>query len=846
MLALAFSISFQGETAHAAGLGEGAIKFIKFVKSFGRNADEAPTPRPRRGNTPPVQERGAGNHPPAVGPDGRPIDAGSRITVENFEGTIAREIQPNPNLQGLDSFARSVADVLMRTVKAAAIIVAPAGTGKSALAEHLVHLIRTNDRAVRNLHGHTVYNLDVKAITGDTKYSGEIESRLVEFRQLLESLKNEKIVFVVDELEEVLNSELGTKFLTDLKPYFTQEMGVKFIFNITPGPYNALMTDPQLVRRMFMLVGQEPDDFIVKSILENLNIGAYKKHGIKLKTEDLERIFRLSKKHPELKNPDVAITIFGDSIFKAIADISSGDARIIALTTEVEKIRGVMNEIKMARTEGSAKYFGPFYDEELLRLEEKALLYEKIINSYNESFEATEALRSEMLSKIEERSKLYQEITRRTDVDDLGDTDPEIAIDTLSGQINALAEEIRKFDPLLTAGEIKDNHIIDAAAAVLGREKKYVREVMFGGQTVESLFQDIARRTRISQNVIKSVVRRVLTKSKVSLGAKRPKHFIIVSEDPNAVKEFSEVLAKELTGVPPLNIAGTSIKKSDDISSVIGSTSGLKGSDSEGVLHAEQKKTGGRMLVSVSDLGQADKSLHDVLADVVSDGVSRSNSGRIANFEDTVIVSSVRGMPNLTDAQKLELEGLASETEKQIFYKRVLKESFTDSNPFLSGERANKIDDALLETAHIIYAQTDVVQGVNLKTFLVDKLKGKALSRAFNNQLQMDVYFSDSLVDHLFNIIKQTGANNIDAVIENDVAPALLRLLEDGKIIAGDKVTIDIAENGAFRAEPIPWAEASKREEALRAYQSDMERVRNAGEATDPLDSALEDLDGFL
>lgn len=843
IIVLALSTGFQPHTAHAGAFGDGLIRFGKWI---GGSADEAAdATRNTRPNTPPTTSTPRrADTPPAVAPNGQTVDPGSRITVENFNGTIAKEIQPNANLQGLDSFARSVSDVLMRTVKAAAIIVAPAGTGKSALAEHLVHMIRTENRSVRNLHGSTVYNLDVKAIIGDTKYSGELERRLVEFRKLLDDLKDEKVVFVVDELEEVLNSELGRKFLTDLKPYFTQEMGVKFIFNITPGPYNELMTDPQLVRRMFKLVKEEPDDFIVKNILRHMKTSIYKKHGVRLKSEDLERIFRLSKKHPELKNPDVAVTILGDAVLKSVADATNGDARIIALKTEVEKIRGMINEIQVGRAEGTAKYDGPFFDAELNRLEEKAVLNEKIINNYDENFEAANELREQMLAKIQERAALYEEAARKQATDDLGDLDPEIMIDQLSSDIDGLAGQIREINKLLTAGEVKDNHIIDAAAAVLGRDKAYVREVMFGGQTIESLTEAIRRRARMAHKTIEAIATRVLTKTKISM-VKKPQHFIVVSEDANAVHEFAGVFAENLTGVSPMHIAGTSIKKPEDISSVVGSTAGHIGSDSEGALHAYQKETAGNMVVYVSDINHADKSLQDVIGEVVSTGVHRSNSDRLANFEDTVIVSNVRGIPGLTDAQKAELDALGSETERQLFYRNALKENFTDANP-LSGTQANRIDDAVLDSAHIIYAQTDKLSDTNVRSLVAERLRGETLQRAFQRKLQMDIHFSDNLVDYLYNIVKQVGSSNADEVVENDIMPQLLKLLEEGKIVAGDQVTIDIAENGSFIARPAEWANQAQRELAIAANLSDMARVRNAGEATDEVDAALEALDGFL
>jgi len=162
---------------------------------------------------------------------------------DNLQNEMARGSETDPNFRIENSFTEitafagyhggemtvaSVTSKLMRDTKAAAVVVAAAGAGKSEFYRHFKHLIDIKDPSVRPLHNHEMLYLDPKSLMGNTSHRGDFEGRLDQLIKYMSDPQNSGKILVIDELEELFKSgEMGVQFLDALKPYLTNKMPVK-------------------------------------------------------------------------------------------------------------------------------------------------------------------------------------------------------------------------------------------------------------------------------------------------------------------------------------------------------------------------------------------------------------------------------------------------------------------------------------------------------------------------------------------------------------------------------------------------------------------------------------------
>ena len=327
-------------------------------------------------------------------------------------GDVTTEIKPK-KISGRNVVIRRLSEVLLRDKKASAILVGDAGVGKSAIAEHFQYLI-DEGKTVKMFKGTKLLELHHNQIFRDTKYTGQLESNVEAIIEEISDPKNSGKILVIDELEQVLESKNGEMFVKSLKGYMSGEMkGAKIICNLTPEAYEKHMTDPQLIRRLIPIYIDPPSDETVRSILHSLAENYQDREGIRPSDGQLEHILKLSKEHPKLGNPDVAVTMLGDAVKKTLSEIELGPEYIVKLRDDVSNWKIELNFLK-EESKKRLSFSGPFFYLQKKYLDELIEKNEETIILFDRGLRKTKDLRDKLLENFEERNELYIKKSRKS------------------------------------------------------------------------------------------------------------------------------------------------------------------------------------------------------------------------------------------------------------------------------------------------------------------------------------------------------------------------------------------------------------------------------------------------
>ena len=775
-----------------------------------------------------------------------PQSQNPNAVTENAEGAVQvklsdfiNKVRPKADVVGADYFSAQISRILMRKSKAAPIAVAEAGTGKSANVEYLQHLIDTRNPMVSNLHGKELYFLDIYKLMGGTELRGAFEKKLASILEEMALPENANKIIVIDELENVLNNELGTKFLESMKSYLTSDMNTKLIFNITPGPYDKLMKDPQLVRRMSPIFKDPPSTGVVRNILLNIRNAAELTDGVKISNEQVEQILRLSETHPTLRNPDVAITMINDAINNALADRRSGSLQIVKLRTGLQSIDGEIAQILGMRAEGVARANGPHFDKKLAKLIAKKETIESVIQNYDESFRVTEGFRQELEELIAQRVALKRQEQENIVNRRIGDVDVDLQIDDLNVKIEELSDKIRAENPLLVSMDLQENHIISSAMTILNRDQRFVSRHLNGPELRQTIVDRISDTLfGRHQQAINSIVRRVTAQFRLGADGGVPA-FLILNKSGAEADRLANAIATDLTGAAPYKIDGLDIKDRFSMNKHIGSDVGTVGSDAEGAIYEQARKTGGHFGMLFSGVHNGVKDLLDFAEKVLKNPSQQmSNKGARTNFEKSMMFLTESSVPELSAGQKALLNELPTETAQQTYLKEHVKTHFRHKlgqSEFNSD--AARISPELIDNLHVIYLDNSTILDDQFKAIISETLKSRAVQNALDSSIEISTEFSDEAVEFLFRILKQSGSTDVNRILVNEVMGFIDDLIQNRQVVSGDYLVIGV-ENNRLVAQPMDWADGTQRAAAFQ-HVEELNQPAMQPEARQRLQEAL-------
>ena len=279
-------------------------------------------------------------------------------------------------------------------------------------------------------------------------------------------------------------------------------------------------------------------------------------------------------------------------------------------------------------------------------------------------------------------------------------------------------------------------------------------------------------------------------------GLKDPKRligsFIFLGPTGVGKTELSKALAESMFGTEDaiIRVDMSEYMEKHSVSKFIGSPPGYVGFDEGGQLTEKIRKKPYSVLL-FDEIEKAHPDVFNIMLQILEDGILTDAQGRKVDFRNTVIImtSNLGAKEILNTGSKLGFAGEKSEgnakDEFKIIKERVMEELKRAFRP----EFLNRIDDII------------VFERLNEENI-------RAIARLMLNELtkrlaanEIKAEFSDAAVAE---IAKEGydptyGARPLRRAIQSKIEDMLSEEIIDGKITAGDEITVE-TDNGAFKA----------------------------------------------
>ena len=242
--------------------------------------------------------------------------------IDMFDSNkILSQFAENLNLKALnkefdkivdfDGKIDELATILCRKKKPNAILVGPAGTGKTSLVEGLASKIVAGD-APELIANKVIYSVSLSSMVAGTEYRGQFEKRLEDF--VNEAKKYSNLILFIDEVHTLIGaggaSNNSLEASNILKPELARGT-ISCIGATTINEYtNTIKKDTALDRRFERVLIREPSRFQMEEILPTI-VSYYEDfHGVEYSDKFLNNIISYCEKYiPNKFYPDKAIDV---------------------------------------------------------------------------------------------------------------------------------------------------------------------------------------------------------------------------------------------------------------------------------------------------------------------------------------------------------------------------------------------------------------------------------------------------------------------------------------------------------------------------------------------------------
>ena len=218
------------------------------------------------------------------------------------------------------------------------------------------------------------------------------------------------------------------------------------------------------------------------------------------------------------------------------------------------------------------------------------------------------------------------------------------------------------------------------------------------------------------------------------------------------------------------------------VSKMIGSPPGYVGFDEGGQL-AEKVRKNPYSVVLFDEIEKAHPDVFNILLQVLDDGHITDSQGRKVDFKNTVLI-----MTSNAGAQRIvepKLLGFAGESGEDKDHDDMKKNVMEEVKRMFKPEFINRIDDIIVFRA---LSKTDV-KGIS-------SLLLKELKKRVYKQMDISLSYGDTVKNYIFDkgYDKKYGARPLKRSIQNEIEDGLAEEILSGKIVAGDKVSLTVAD----------------------------------------------------
>lgn len=226
---------------------------------------------------------------------------------------------------GRDKQKKALWNIFSKKDKKNAILVGPAGSGKTAIIESITQDI-VNGVCPKRFINYNVISFNTAAAVAGTKYRGEFETKIIMLKRFIEQTPN--VILFIDEIHSIVGAGTTSEDSNDLSGALksTLARGDAIVVGTTTcKEYEKTIAKDVALRRRFQLIDvEEPRYDEIKNMIGLKLEGLQNFHNVKISEEVLDYAITIAYCfNSELCNPDKTISLCDSAM--AIAE-NNGDA----------------------------------------------------------------------------------------------------------------------------------------------------------------------------------------------------------------------------------------------------------------------------------------------------------------------------------------------------------------------------------------------------------------------------------------------------------------------------------------------------------------------------------------
>ncbi|WP_425670989.1 type VI secretion system ATPase TssH [Vibrio owensii] len=689
-----------------------------------------------------------------------------------------------------DQEIRQIVDILARRRKNNPIAVGEPGVGKTAVVEGLALKIVQGD-VPDNLKGVELYGLDMGLLQAGASVKGEFEKRL---NAVLDEVKNSPtpIILFIDEAHTLVgggNQAGGSDAANLLKPALARGE-VKTIAATTWSEYKKYFEkDPALARRFQLVKLDEPSPEQAALIIRGLRPAYEKSHNAYVRDDAITAAAALSARYISGRQlPDKAIDVLDTACARVNISLNAIPASVETLQQELAAQQRELEALERDALQqtGDKHSLANIPDLKLAMEATKEELAEQEAQWHKEKEQIQEmiALRSRLHELVfgetnEEELVADEDPEQEQDVSPYAEMDEEavrIAISACQEQLDA----IRSGNPLVhfEVGPDEVSHVIsDWTGIPMGKMLQDEAETTL--KLKESLTQSIK-----GQEYAIDALSEGIQTAKAGLGNPDAPTGVFLLVGPSGVgkTETARAIADQMFGgerfMTTINMS--EFQEKHTVSRLIGSPPGYVGYGEGGML-TEAVRQRPYSVVLLDEVEKADPEVLNLFYQVFDKGTLNDGEGRTIDFKNTLIIMT-------SNLATHEIESLVHQS-KDI--------------------DANIIAEAIRPTLNqhfkpALLARMSVLPFVPLSDEAMTEIihhKLNKVSQRLQSHHKLSLSYEESLVEFVLGNCRlaETGARNIDAVINRQLLPQLsTQLLVHDKDDSHTQIEVSVDEQGTL------------------------------------------------
>ncbi|MFM2655085.1 type VI secretion system ATPase TssH [Vibrio owensii] len=694
-----------------------------------------------------------------------------------------------------DQEIRQIVDILARRRKNNPIAVGEPGVGKTAVVEGLALKIVQGD-VPDNLKGVELYGLDMGLLQAGASVKGEFEKRL---NAVLDEVKNSPtpIILFIDEAHTLVgggNQAGGSDAANLLKPALARGE-VKTIAATTWSEYKKYFEkDPALARRFQLVKLDEPSPEQAALIIRGLRPAYEKSHNVYVRDDAITAAAALSARYISGRQlPDKAIDVLDTACARVNISLNAIPASVETLQQELAAQQRELEALERDALQqtGDKHSLANIPDLKLAMETTKEELAEQEAQWHKEKEQIQEmiALRSRLhelvFGEANEEELNVEEHDAEDDAEQEQDVSPyaemdeeavRIAISACQEQLDA----IRNGNPLVhfEVGPDEVSHVIsDWTGIPMGKMLQDEAETTL--KLKESLTQSIK-----GQEYAIDALSEGIQTAKAGLGNPDAPTGVFLLVGPSGVgkTETARAIADQMFGgerfMTTINMS--EFQEKHTVSRLIGSPPGYVGYGEGGML-TEAVRQRPYSVVLLDEVEKADPEVLNLFYQVFDKGTLNDGEGRTIDFKNTLIIMT-------SNLATHEIESLVHQS-KDI--------------------DANIIAEAIRPTLNqhfkpALLARMSVLPFVPLSDEAMTDIihhKLNKVSQRLQSHHKLSLSYEESLVEFVLGNCRlaETGARNIDAVINRQLLPQLsTQLLVHDKDDSHTQIEVSVDEQGTL------------------------------------------------